>query len=93
MEFIKVRIKGTKWFYWTWRDLSFMPYAWLEEKDLKNLPKPFFITEIHPDCPIGFETDRKDEYTNIIELPDSFDKIKMDNSLRKDLSLRAKIVL
>jgi len=85
MEFIKVPIKGGKWFYWTWRDFPFLPYAWLEEKDLKNLPTPFLLTEIHPDCPVGFETKEKGEYTNIMELPDSFDEIKMDNSLRKDL--------
>ncbi len=85
MELIKIPIKGTKLFYWTWRDLPFLPYAWLDENDLKNLPKPFFLTEIHPDCPIGFETKEKSEHTNIIELPDSFDKIKMDNDLRKDL--------
>ncbi len=85
MEFVKVHIKGTKLFYWTWRDLPFLPYAWLDEKDLRSLPTPFFLPEIHPDCPIGFETKEKDEYTNIIELPDSFDKIKMDSDLRKDL--------
>ncbi|MBI2543226.1 MAG: GNAT family N-acetyltransferase [Candidatus Aenigmarchaeota archaeon] len=85
MEFIKVKIEGTKLFYWTWRDLPFLPYAWLTKEDLKKLPKPFFLPEIHPDCTVGFKTDNKDEYTNIIELPDSFDKIKMDNDLRKDL--------
>ncbi len=85
MEFSKVRIKGTKWFYWTWRDLPFLPYAWLEEKDLKSLPKPFFLAEIHPDCPVGFETREKCDHTNIIELPDNFEKLKMDSDLRKDL--------
>lgn len=84
MEFVKVYIDKTR-FYWTWRDLPFLPYAWLEEKDLKNLPTPFLLTEIHPDCRIGFETKDRDEYTNIIELPDSFEKIQMDNNLRKDL--------
>jgi len=85
MEFVKIRIKGTTLFYWTWKDIPFLPYAWLEEKDLKNLPTPFFLPDIHPDCPIGFETNKKDGYTNIIELPKSFDEIKMDNSLKKDL--------
>jgi len=85
MEFIKVPIKGAKWFYWTWRDIWFFPYSCLEKEDLKNLPKPFLLTEIHPDCPIGFETKEKESYTNIIRLPKSFDEIKMDNSLRKDL--------
>ena len=36
MEFEKVRL-NKKFFYWTWRDLPFLPYAWLEEKDLKDL--------------------------------------------------------
>jgi hypothetical protein len=85
MEFVKIRIKGTTLFYWTWKDIPFLPYAWLEEKDLKNLPTPFFLPDIHPDCQIGFETNKKDGYTNIIELPKSFDEIKMDNSLKKDL--------
>ncbi len=85
MKFVKVSIKGTKLFYWTWKDFPFLPYAWLDEKDLKNLPTPFFLPELHPDCPVGFETKEKDEYTNIIELSNSFDKIKIDNSLRKDL--------
>ncbi len=85
MEFAKVFIKGTKLFYWTWRDLWFFPYACLEKEDLKKLPKPFLVTEIHPECPIGFETREKESYTNIIELPKSFDEIKMDNNLRKDL--------
>lgn len=85
MEFVKIHIKGTELFYWTWRDLPFLPYACLEGVDLEKLPKPFFLSEIHPDCPIGFETKNKDEYTNIIELPKSFDELKMDNNLRKDL--------
>lgn len=85
MKFVKVSVRGTKLFYWTWKDLPFLPYAWLEKKDLKNLPKPFLLIEIHPDCPVGFESKDKESYTNIIELPDSFDKIKMDSNLRKDL--------
>jgi len=84
MEYEKVKI-NKKLFYWTWRDLPFLPYAWLEEKDTKNLPTPFLLTEIHPDCPIGFETEEKEDFTNIIKLPDSFDKLKLDKGLRKDL--------
>lgn len=84
MEFEKIII-NKKLFYYTWRDLPYLPYSWLEEKDLKNLPKPFFLSEIHPDCPIGFISKEKDELTNIIDLPDSFDKLKIDNDLRKDL--------
>ncbi|MFA4952792.1 MAG: GNAT family N-acetyltransferase [Candidatus Pacearchaeota archaeon] len=84
MEFEKVKI-NKKLFYWTWKDLDFLPYAWLEKKDLKTLPTPFLITEIHPDCPVGFETKEKNWFTNIIKLPDSFDKLRLDNDLRKDL--------
>ncbi|MBS3092835.1 GNAT family N-acetyltransferase [Candidatus Pacearchaeota archaeon] len=84
MEFEKVII-DKKLFYWTWRDLPFLPYSWLDEKDLKKLPKPFFLSEIHPDCNIGTESKYEDELTNIIELPDRFDKLNLDNDLRKDL--------
>src|SRR3990167_4677607 len=84
MEFEKVII-DKKLFYWTWRDLPFLPYSWLDEKDLKKLPKPFFLSEIHPDCNIGTESKHEDELTNIIELPDRFDKLNLDNDLRKDL--------
>ena len=87
MEYVKifVYIKGKRTFYWTWKDNDYFPYAWLDKKNLKDLPKPFYLIGIHPDCPIGKETPRKDEFTNILELPDSFDKLKLDNDLRKDL--------
>jgi hypothetical protein len=84
MKFIKVTNSDDS-FYWTWEDLDYLPYAWLDKKDLKTLPTPFLIISIHPDCPIGFESDEKDELTNIIPLSDSFDKLKIDNDLRKDL--------
>lgn len=84
MEFQKIKIKGNL-FYWIWKDSDYLPYAWLDKKDLKNLPTPFLITSIHPDCPIGFESEEKDELTNIIPLPNSFDKLKIDNDLRKEL--------
>jgi hypothetical protein len=84
MEFEKVT-NSNKSFYWTWKDLDYLPYAWLNKEDLKILPKPFLILSIHPDCPIGFESEEKDELTNIIPLPDSFDKLKLDNDFRKDL--------
>jgi hypothetical protein len=86
LEFEKV-ITNEKIFYWTWKDADYLPYAWLDKKDLKILPEPFLMTVIHPDCPIGFDTEEKDEFTNLIELPDSFDKLKLklNNDLRKDL--------
>jgi len=84
MKFEKVKL-NKKLFYWAWKDLPFLPYAWLEEKELKTLPTPFFLTEIHPNCHIGFESKEKDELTNIIKLPDSFEKLELDKNLRKDL--------
>jgi len=84
MEYEKVTI-NKKLFYWIWRDIHFLPYAWLEEKDLKNLPKPFYLYQIHPDCKIGLEADDKEDFTNIIKLPDSFDKLNLDKDLRVDL--------
>ena len=85
MEFEKVKINKNGEYYWTWRDIHFMPYAWLYKKDLKSLPRPFFLEDIHPDCPIGFLNFRPDALTNIIELPGQFDRLKLDSSLRKDL--------
>jgi hypothetical protein len=84
MEFQKIKLKGGG-FYWIWKDSDYLPYAWFDKKDLKTLPAPFLVTSIHPDCSIGFESEEKDELTNIIELPDSFEKLKLDNDLRKDL--------
>lgn len=84
LEFEKISLgKGLS--YWGWRDINFLPYAWLEEKDLKNLPVPLFVQDIHPDCKIGFESGAKDAVANIIELPAKFELLKMDPDLRKDL--------
>lgn len=84
MEFSKVRV--TKNFsYYTWKYFHFYPYAWLDKEDLNNLPKPFLLIEIDPKCSIGNEMEEKDEVTNIIKLTDSFDKLNIDNDLRKDL--------
>ena len=85
MKFEKIKIKGSKEYYWTWRDVHFMPYAWLYKKDIKNLPKPFFLEDIHPDCNIGFKRKENEYLTNIIELPNNFEKINIDKDLRKDL--------
>ena len=84
MEFEKIKI-NEKENYWTLKDIDFILYAWLDEKDLKDLPKPFFLSDIHPDCPIGFKSKDRKNLTNIIKLPDSFEEIKMDKDLRKDL--------
>ena len=84
MEFMKIAIDG-KQFYWTLRDTPFVPYEWLEEKDLKHLPMPFILFDIHPDCPLGFESKEEGDRTNIMELPESFDKISMSADMRKDL--------
>jgi len=84
MEFGKVKVTKN-FYYWTWKDFPFFPYAWLEKNDLKNLPMPFLLIEIDPKCPIGTEMKEKDEVTNIIELKDSFDKLNINNDLRKDL--------
>jgi hypothetical protein len=83
MEFIKIH-KGVD-FYWTLRDTPFLPYEWLTQKDVKSLPRPFILYEIHPDCPVGFESGLKSDHTNIIELPHAFEKLHMSAELRKDL--------
>jgi hypothetical protein len=84
MEFEKVRINKNL-YYWTWKDFPFFSYGWLEEKDLKNLPTPFLLIEIDPKCRLGFDMEESDEVTNIIKLEDNFEKLKIDNDLRKDL--------
>jgi len=85
MEFKKIEIREIKKYYWTLKDIDFIPYSWLNEKDLKDLPKPFFLGDIHPDCPIGFKSKDKEDYTNIIKLPHIFEEIKMKKELKKDL--------
>jgi hypothetical protein len=72
-------------FYWTWRDLDFLPYAWLEERDLKKLPLPFYLQDIHPDSPVGFPCEGEESKTNEIILPRSFEELNLDKDLRKDL--------
>lgn len=84
MDFEKVELDDG-FYYWTWRDLPYLPYAYLKEEDLKKLPKPFYIEAIHPDCEVGFETTDSDMITNIIELKPSFDELNLDKDLRKDL--------
>lgn len=85
-EFEKVFLKDSSTFYyWTWKDWAFLPYTWIDETELKNVPLPFYLYEIHPDCPVGFESDALDEVTNIIELPKTFEELKLDSDLRKDL--------
>ncbi|MFH1895320.1 MAG: hypothetical protein ABIJ74_01920 [archaeon] len=86
MKFVKIFLENDKnSFYWTWQDIYFMPYGWLEKKQLKKLPVPFLLEEIHPDCSVGTESDDKDSVTNTIELPDSFDKLKISHDFTKDL--------
>lgn len=84
MEFEKIVLEPGV-FYWTWRDVDFMPYAWLEESDLKKLPLPFYLQDIHPDSPVGFECEGDESKTNEILLPRSFEELRLDADLRKDL--------
>src|SRR3989338_4568209 len=83
MEFEFVTVDGVS--CWTWRDMDFLPYAWLEQSDLPTLPLPFYVEDIHPDCGIGFESEGEERKTNEIILPRSFDELKLDKDLRKDL--------
>ncbi len=80
MEFSKVNSsKGNS--YWTWKDYPFLPYSCLENINLKELPKPFLLEDIHPNCTVGFESDEKDKVTNVIDLTN----MKLNSDLKKDL--------
>ncbi|MFH1239588.1 MAG: GNAT family N-acetyltransferase [Candidatus Diapherotrites archaeon] len=72
-------------YYWRWINTDYLPYGWLEESELKDLPVPFLMLYIHPDCKVGVVTELKDEITNIIPLTTSFAELKIDPDLRKDL--------
>ncbi|MBN2127531.1 MAG: GNAT family N-acetyltransferase [Candidatus Diapherotrites archaeon] len=84
MKFVKVPIKENL-FYWTLFDYGILPYSELEEKDIESLPTPFFLFDLHPDSKIGFVSNRADSVTNIITLTESFESLKIDSDLRKDL--------
>lgn len=80
MEFSKIRA-GKGDYYWTWRDYPFLPYSCLEKVALKELPTPFLLEDLHPNCPIGFESKDKEKVTNVVDLAN----VKLDNDFRKDL--------
>lgn len=84
MEFEKTALE-TGESYWTWRDVDFLPYAWLAEDELGALPRPIYIEDIHPDCHVGFPSESEEGKTNEILLPNSFDELRLDPGLRKDL--------
>jgi hypothetical protein len=84
MEFIKVEL-NEKFFYWTLKDYGIFPYSKLNKKNLSELPEPFFLFDLHPDSKIGFVSNRADSVTNIIVLKNSFEELKLDKYLRKDL--------
>ncbi len=84
IEFEKVLVEHGA-FYWTWRDVDFLPYAWLEEGDLAKLPHPFYLCDIHPDSPVGFPCEGEESKTNEIILPRSFGELRLTADLRKDL--------
>lgn len=84
MEFEKITVEHGV-YYWTWRDVDFLPYAWLEKSDLKELPLPFYLQDIHPDSPVGFPCEGEESKTNEIILPRSFEELHLAVDLRKDL--------
>lgn len=84
MEFEKINLPPG-FSYWTWRDIDFLPYAWLGETDVDALPLPFYVEDIHPDCPVGFACEGEHSKTNEILLGSSFAELRLDSDLRKDL--------
>ncbi|HZX19938.1 MAG TPA: GNAT family N-acetyltransferase [archaeon] len=83
MEFFKVTGHGFE--YWVWLDEDYLPYIRPTEKDIKDAPKPLLLRDIPPEWPIGFETTDPDSFTNVIPLKNSFDELKIDSDLKKDL--------
>ena len=83
MEFEKIQKEG--FHYWVWTEEDFLPYAWPSEKDIRAAPKPLMLRDLHPDYPMGFEYDDQEEAMNVSGLGKTFEEIRMDNDLRKDL--------
>jgi hypothetical protein len=84
LEFHKITFRPGA-YYWAWLDVDYLPYARLEEKDLKALPYPVYIPSIHPDCPIGTPCTGPDTKTNELHLTKTFEELPLHADLRKDL--------
>ncbi len=89
-EFRRVRLDRTHG-YWGFRDDWFVPYVWLEERDIPRLPLPFVTFSLHYDCPVGRILDDPEMRTNIIPLPESPDALALSSDFRKDLRRIAKL--
>ncbi len=85
MEFLKVQIKDSDLHYWVWLDEDYFPYVKPTEKDIFDAPKPILIRDLPPEYFIGFDTADPESFTNTIPLTNSFESLKIDSDLRKDL--------
>ena len=90
LRFRKVRLTRDV-SYWTHRDVWYLPYIWLEERDVGQLPLPFVSFSVHCDSPVGTVCDDEDAKTNIIALPPRQEELALDSDLRKDLKRIAKL--
>lgn len=89
-EFRRVRLDRTHG-YWGFRDDWFVPYVWLDERDIPRLPLPFVTFSLHYDCPVGRILDDPEMRTNIIPLPESPEALALSSDLRKDIRRIARI--
>lgn len=83
MEFEKIHVGRD--YYWAWRDIDFLPYGWLDERELETLPLPIYAQDLHPDCPVGVPCGGEETKTNEIRLPATFGQLNLDPDLRTDL--------
>src|SRR3989338_3969768 len=83
-EFRRVRLDRTHG-YWGFKDDWFVPYVWLEERDIPRLPLPFATFSLHYDSPVGRVSADPEMLTNIIPLPDAPGALALQSDLRKDL--------
>jgi len=91
VEFFKVQIKDSDLYYWVWLDEDYFPYLTPSEKDISDAPKPLLLRDLPPDYFLGFDSTNPDCITNTIPLTNSFESLKINPDLRKDLRRIEKI--
>lgn len=84
--------------FYSYPNSTVVPYVEVSLNDIKQAPKPLWITDIHPDSPIGKVVETK-EGTFWIELPDSFQiyfqslESKYQKKFDKNLNLNRDLII